>query len=584
LERDIDFPVGMLAIFKADAVYVPLDPSAPQERIAALLDDAQPALVVTRRGLRDLFAGRRCLCIDDDERSDADVAAGDAIDASVSPLAAPQRAAYMIYTSGSTGTPKGVLVPHGAIANLSHATQRRLSIGPGDRVLQFAAQGFDVSVWEMTMALCWGATLYLAPREALLPGPDLHRYLQQYAITRLALTASSLAATPSHDLPALRTVISGGEVCPAELVRRWQPGREFHNVYGPTEAGICTSMDRCEADDGEPTIGTAFANVAVYVLDERLERVPIGAWGELCVGGIGLAHGYWRRPDATAAAFVPNPYSSRPGARLYRTGDRVRLREDGKIEYHSRTDEQIKLRGFRIEPGEIESRLLRDPAVAEAAVAVRALAQGAQQLVAYLVPAADAPLDTEALRRELANHLPGYMVPSALVAIERMPRTANGKIDRAALPMPSAADFTGSAQADRIATPPQTPTEHWLAAMWCGLLGLECIGREDDFFGLGGHSLLATQVVSRVAAEQGVELPVRVLFASPTLAAFASAIDAARDAARHAEDDEAQLIASLEAMSEEEALALLGDEAMAARVLGNELAGGDANLLAAMDR
>jgi hypothetical protein len=393
-----------------------------------------------------------------------------------------------------------------------------------------------------------------------------------------------LAATPSHDLPALRTVISGGEVCPAELVRRWQPGREFHNVYGPTEAGICTSMDRCEADDGEPTIGTAFANVAVYVLDERLERVPIGAWGELCVGGIGLAHGYWRRPDATAAAFVPNPYSSRPGARLYRTGDRVRLREDGKIEYHSRTDEQIKLRGFRIEPGEIESRLLRDPAVAEAAVAVRALAQGAQQLVAYLVPAADAPLDTEALRRELANHLPGYMVPSALVAIERMPRTANGKIDRAALPMPSAADFTGSAQADRIATPPQTPTEHWLAAMWCGLLGLECIGREDDFFGLGGHSLLATQVVSRVAAEQGVELPVRVLFASPTLAAFASAIDAARDAARHAEDDEAQLIASLEAMSEEEALALLGDEAMAARVLGNELAGGDANLLAAMDR
>ncbi|HLL48506.1 MAG TPA: amino acid adenylation domain-containing protein, partial [Longimicrobiaceae bacterium] len=452
----------------------------------------------------------------DRERIDAESAGTPAVGVS------PESLAYVVYTSGSTGRPKGVLVPHLGLANVAAAQARDLGVGAGDRVLQFASASFDASVFEMVMALASGGTLVLGTREALAPGPDLVHLLRDAEVTAVVLTPSALAALPPAELPALRVLMAAGEACTAELVERWAPGRRFFNLYGPTEATIWSTAAACAPGRSAPPIGRPVASTRAYVLDAGGEPTPVRVPGELHVGGVGVARGYLDRPEQTAERFVPDPFGADAGARLYRTGDRVRWRADGEMEFLGRVDQQVKLRGFRVEPGEVEAALLARREVREAVVVVREDAPGQQRLVAYLVAeAGEAPSAAE-LRAHLSSRLPEHMVPSALVVLEALPLNVNGKVDRRALPPP---ERESAAYAHRA---PRTAAEEVLAGIWAEVLGLERVGAEEGFFELGGHSLLVTRVVSRVREAFGVEVPLRALFEASTVAALAARIDALR--------------------------------------------------------
>ncbi len=419
----------------------------------------------------------------------------------------------MIYTSGSTGRPKGVVVEHRGLGNVAAVHARAFGVGPGSRVLQLSSMSFDASVWETVMALLNGATLVLAPRDALLPGPDLIRTLTDHAVTVMTVPPSVLAALPHADLPALRTIVVAGEACPEELVSRWSPGRHFWNAYGPTETTICATMGECFAGGGKPRIGRPIANVQVHVLDAHREPVPVGVPGELHVGGVGLARGYLRRPETTAERFVESPFA--PGERLYRTGDLARWAPDGTLEFLGRIDLQVKVRGFRIELGEVDAVLRQHPGVADAATVARE-----DRLVAYFVAAAGPPPapSAAALRAYLEEKLPGHMVPAAFVRLDAMPLTPNGKVDRRALPAPEAEA--------RVHVAPRGPVEEVIAAVFAEVLRVAAVGAHDGFFELGGHSLLATQAAARLRAALGVELPLRALFEAPTPADLARVVEA----------------------------------------------------------
>nr|WP_275899245.1 non-ribosomal peptide synthetase [Pyxidicoccus caerfyrddinensis] len=380
---------------------------------------------------------------------------------------------------------------------------------------------FDLSVEEVFTTLTSGATLVLAPLEKLMPGAPLHQLLHEQALTVISLTPAALAATPADGLPELRTVISGGEALPADVVARWAPGRRLLNTYGPTEATVIATLTECVADGRVPSIGRPLANARAYVLDPRGEPVPVGVKGELHLGGVGVARGYPGRPALTAERFVPDPFSGEAGARLYRTGDVVRWREDGTLDFVGRADAQVKVRGFRIELGEVESALAKLPPVREAVVVAREDGPGGKRLVGYVVAREGADTDGATLRTALKQTLPEYMVPTAVVLLPELPLTPNGKVDRKALPAP---DFASDAK-DYVA--PRTPTEERVAELFSQLLHVERVGATDNFFDLGGHSLLATQAISRIRAAFGVELPLRALFESPTVEGVARLIDAA---------------------------------------------------------
>ncbi|HEV2736643.1 MAG TPA: amino acid adenylation domain-containing protein, partial [Longimicrobiaceae bacterium] len=481
-----------------------------------VLEDAGVSLVLTTTALAERLpaGGAPRLCLDA-ERGRIAVRPAHAPSARVE----PENLAYVIYTSGSTGTPKGVLVPHLGLANVARGHARDLGVGAGDRVLQFASPSFDASVAEMVMALAAGATLVLGTRETLAPGPDLLRLLRDEEVTVATLPPSALAVLPPAELPALRTLMTAGEACPAELVERWAPERRFFNLYGPTEATIWSTTAVCAPGGGPPPIGRPVANTSAYVLDPRGEPVPVGVPGELYVGGVGVSRGYAGRPELTAERFVPDPFGA-GGGRLYRTGDRVRWSARGELEFLGRVDGQVKVRGFRIEPGEIEGALRRSEGVADCVVVAREDVPGEKRLVAYVVGDVEAGVLREHLRREL----PDFMVPAAFVALERLPLTPNGKLDRRALPAPDFAPAEG-----RHATP-RTPTEEVLAEIWAEVLGVERVGAHDPFFDLGGHSLLATRVVSWVRELFGVELPLRALFEGPTVAEMAGRVEELRRA------------------------------------------------------
>ncbi len=506
--------VGLLGILKAGGAYLPLDPDYPAARLAYMLEDSGARWVVGERGLDPArVAGAEVLWLS--------AAAAEFAGEGAAPVVrlSPEDLAYVIYTSGSTGRPKGVLIPHRGVVNLCRVEHAPYPVGPGDRVLQFASSSFDAAVAELFPALLNGATLYLAPAERLRPGLELVAYLEEHAITHLTLPPAALAVLPEADLPALRVLLSAGEACPAEVVARWAPGRRFYNAYGPTETTVCaTYAEVAEVAAAPPPIGRPLANQRVYVLDAVGELAPVGVPGELCVGGVGLAWGYHGRPGLTAERFVPDPFSGKAGARLYRTGDRVRWRSDGQLEFLGRLDDQVKVRGFRVEPGEVEAALRAEAGVREAAVVVRA-----GQLVGYVVPEPGATVTSGALREALGARLPGYLVPAGVTVLEALPLTPNGKVDRGALPAPVWETEAGY-------VPPATPEEALLAGIWEELLGVERVGREADFFALGGHSLLATQAISRAAAELGVQLPLRALFEAPTVAAFAQRVATARRA------------------------------------------------------
>ncbi|RKI10859.1 non-ribosomal peptide synthetase [Corallococcus sp. AB030] len=520
VERSLDVAVGLLGILKAGGAWVPVDPMLPRERLAFMLEDSGASVLVTQGPLLERFpeAQRsRALCLD----VERDGLAGESVLAPASGVG-PRNLAYVLYTSGSTGMPKGAAIEHRGVCNLVAHEAPAYGIGPGSRVLQFASLSFDLSVEEIFTTLCSGATLVLAPLEDLMPGEPLRKLLRDEALTVISLTPATLAATASEGLPALRTVISGGEALPPEVVARWAPGRVFINTYGPTEATVMATLTECTADGRVPSIGRPLANVRAYVLDARGGLVPVGVKGELHLGGVGVARGYAGRSALTAERFVPDAFSGEAGARLYRTGDVVRWREDGTLEFVGRADAQVKVRGFRIELGEVETALAKLPPVRDAVVVAREDGPGGKRLVGYVVLRDGVDSNSSALRAALKDALPEYMVPSAVVVLATLPLTTNGKVDRKALPAP---DLAGGDSREYVA--PRTPTEQRLAGLWQELLGVTRVGANDHFFDLGGHSLLATQALSRIRQAFSVELPLRRLFETPTLDAVARLIDEA---------------------------------------------------------
>ncbi|TQF10135.1 amino acid adenylation domain-containing protein, partial [Myxococcus llanfairpwllgwyngyllgogerychwyrndrobwllllantysiliogogogochensis] len=518
LERSLETVVGILGILKAGGAWVPLDASHPIERLTYMLRDSAAPVLVTTEALADLFpSGAEQLVLLD---TDAALLGSMPDSAPVTEVGA-QNLAYIIYTSGSTGRPKGALLQHQGLCNTALQTGRSMGLGGDSRVLQFFSVGFDASVWEIFGALLAGATLVLAPRERLLPGTPLRTLLREEPVTAVSLTPSVLAQLEPEDFPSLRTLVSAGEACTPELVARWGDKVQMFNAYGPTEVTVCATMSEPLSADQRLSIGRPWANVRAYVLDATLNPVPVGVPGELCVESVGLARGYRHQPDLTAERFVPHPFSRVPGSRLYRTGDRVRWLDSGELEYLGRLDFQVKLRGFRVELGEVESLLGQQPSVREAVAVVREDSPGDKRLVAYVTPRAGVSLDTDVLRGALEARLPAHMVPSAFVVLDALPLTSNGKVDRGALPAQEASK--GSRDAARVE--PRTQTEELLAGLFAQVLGVPRVGATEDFFELGGHSLLATQLASRVRAVLGMELPVRVLFEAPTVQALASRLD-----------------------------------------------------------
>jgi amino acid adenylation domain-containing protein len=521
LERGPEMVAAVLAVLKAGGAYVPLDPAYPADRLAYMLADSAPAVVLTQRAVARDLAG---------VLEGGGVPVVDLTDASAwshrpetNPergVLAPEHPAYVIYTSGSTGRPKGVLVPHRGLCNVAAAQQRALGVGPDDRVLQFASLSFDAAAFELVMALASGAALCVASRDELLPGPGLLALLRRHAVTVLTLPPSALAALPAGDLPALRTITTAGEALPPELVERWGARHRLWNLYGPTEATIWSTAAECADPARKPDIGAPIANVRAYVLDAAREPLPVGVPGELYVGGAGVARGYLGRPGLTAERFVPDPFGGEAGARLYRTGDRVRWLADGTLDFLGRVDHQVKVRGYRIELGEIEARLAEHPAVREAVVVAREDEPGDRRLVAYV--AGDPAAGADVLRAYLGETLPEYMVPAAYVHLDVLPLTPNGKLDRKALPSPD-----GEAFARHGYEAPAGEVEQALAEIWSEVLGVERVGRHDDFFELGGHSLLALQMASHVQQVLDLEVEPGKVFECPVLKDLAEVLAAA---------------------------------------------------------
>ncbi|MBK9945446.1 MAG: amino acid adenylation domain-containing protein [Kouleothrix sp.] len=514
LARSPELVLAMLAVLKAGGAFLPLDMAYPAERLAAMLADAQVAAVISTTGLAEQLPapGAPLVLLD---RDTAQIAAQSA--ANPPDLAAPEHAAYLIYTSGSTGRPKGVLLTHRGLSNLAAAQAHAFGVRPGEQTLQFASPSFDAAIFEIVLALQAGATLCLGLGAALIDGAALARLLREQAISCATLTPTVLALLPDTPLPALRTLIVAGEDCPAELAARWAAGRRFLNAYGPTEATVWATL--AEYTAGHPPIGRPIANTQAYLLDRHMQLVPAGTPAELYLGGAGLARGYLHRPDLTAERFVPDPFGTTPGARLYRTGDMARYRPDGQIEFLGRADQQVKLRGMRIELGEIAATLRQHAAVREAAVLLRDYAPGDQRLVAYVVPAEQAPDHTPTLpaglRAFLKQRLPEYMLPAALVPLAALPQTPGGKLDQRALPVPLAQPQPAAPGAL------QGQLEHTIAAIWQSLLGVAAVGRDDNFFDLGGHSLLIVQVQHQLNAALGREIAIVELFRYPTVGTLA---------------------------------------------------------------
>ncbi|WP_308907806.1 non-ribosomal peptide synthetase [Pseudomonas canadensis] len=511
-ERSPQLLVGLLAIIKAGGAYVPLDPDYPAERLAYMLKDSGVHLLLTQTALLEQVPSAEGVC----------VIAMDSLHLDSWPTQPPglhlhgDNLAYVIYTSGSTGQPKGVGNTHAALAERLQWMQATYQLNETDVLMQKAPISFDVSVWECFWPLITGCRLVLA-------GPGEHRdphriaqLVQEHGVTTLHFVPPLLQLFIDEPLVAectsLRRLFSGGEALPAELRNRvlaQLPAVQLHNRYGPTETAINVTHWHCRAEDGERSpIGRPLGNVICRVLDEQLNPVPLGVPGELCIGGIGLARGYLGRAGLTAERFVADPYGE-AGARLYRTGDRARWNADGVIEYLGRLDQQVKLRGFRVEPEEIEARMLALEGIAQAVVRVR---DG--QLIGYFT--AQGELDEEAVKTALAAELPEYMVPALLMRLDAMPLSPSGKLDRRALPEPV------WQVCEHVE--PETALQQQIAAIWREVLGLPSIGLRDDFFALGGHSLLATQIISRTRHACDVELPLRTLFEASELGAFAEQV------------------------------------------------------------
>ncbi|MFL5384365.1 MAG: amino acid adenylation domain-containing protein, partial [Longimicrobiaceae bacterium] len=548
MERSHELVVAILGVLKAGGAYMPLDPDYPAQRLAHMVQDAAPQVVLSQSALLDRLP-----------EHDAEVVRLDAVDAldglpDTPPAVAldPRNLAYLIYTSGSTGRPKGVMVDHAGLTNRLLWMQREYRLTSADRLMQKTPFSFDVSVWEFFWPLMAGARLAVAAPGAHRDPAALADEIDRAGATTIHFVPSMLQLWLEDASAArcrtLRRVMSSGEALPADLRDRFfarLPGIELHNLYGPTEAAVDVTWHPCAPEERTPAvpIGRPVANTRIHVLDPRGEPSPLGVPGELHIAGVQVGRGYWRRPALTAERFIPDPFSADPGARMYRTGDRARWRESAEerergsaldpredprtpalphsrtavLEYLGRLDFQVKIRGLRVELGEIEAALAADPSVREAVVAARGEGEDAR-LVAWVVAADGAVLSADDLRERLAATLPPYMVPGAFVEMDALPLTPSGKVDRRALPDP------GSRASDGYVAP-WTSTEIELADLWREVLGVERVGAADNFFALGGHSLLAVKLASRIRQRFGRELALAELFRSRTLRSLAAALE-----------------------------------------------------------
>ncbi|HJX29719.1 MAG TPA: amino acid adenylation domain-containing protein, partial [Thermoanaerobaculia bacterium] len=525
LERSPERVIAALGVLAAGGSFVSLDPGYPPERLAFLLTDSRSSVLLTGTRIREALpdTGAVVLCLDADPDP---VAGGDA--APPESGVTPANPAYVIYTSGSTGWPKGIEVPHAGLLNLVNWHVETYGVTPDDRAAQVASPAFDASVWELWPYLAAGAELHIPDETTRLSAPATLRWWTEAGITLTFLPTPLAEAVLEEPAPpdlALRALLIGGD----RLHRAPGPEWPFRlvNHYGPAECSVVTTAAEVSPDPGSagvaPPIGRAIDGARVHVLDRAGEPVPVGVPGELHIGGAGLARGYLERPDLTAAAFLPDNMDGVPGARLYRTGDRVRWRPDGQLDFLGRLDHQVKVRGVRIELGEIEAVLSGHPGVREAIVVARETRPGHVSLAACVVADEPAPVAGE-LRVFLQEQLPEAMVPASFLFIDALPLTPNGKVDRQALAL--LVPDVGDEEVPFVL--PRDPVEEILAGIWSDLLQRERIGIHDDFFALGGHSLLATRVISQVHDAFGTEIPLRSLFEAPTVAGFAAMVEAAR--------------------------------------------------------
>ncbi|TSE01724.1 amino acid adenylation domain-containing protein [Skermania sp. ID1734] len=536
IPRSMESVLGALAVSKAGAAFVPVDPGYPDDRIAHMLSDSAARIGICLSESRHRFGSGETHWLELNEPGFADEIAlqpGGAVTNSERryPLSL-EHPAYLIYTSGSTGIPKGVVVTHAGLSNFGYETADRFDVRPDSRVLHFATPSFDASVLDMLFAFAAGATLVITP-VGVYGGNPLAQLLSEQQVTHAFITTAALATVDPTRVTHMKHVLVGGEACPPDLVTRWTSpdhphtaGRSLHNVYGPTETTIITTMSEPMAPNGPITIGGPIRGVSAVVLDSRLNPVPVGVVGELYLAGPGLARGYQRRPSITAGRFVANPYG-KPGERMYRTGDLVRWSrrtESPAIEYVGRTDHQVKIRGFRIELGDIDAALATHPDIEFSSTIGHKSDNGSTALVSYVKLRNNAVSEVAGLLEHVGKRLPNYMVPQAIMLIDELPLTPVGKLDRKALPAPVFA-------AREQYRAPATPLETALCEAFSTVLGAESVGAEDNFFELGGNSLLATRVASRMADEHGTEVPVQLLFTDPTPSGIARRMAAPGNAA-----------------------------------------------------
>ena len=548
MERSVELPIAALAILKAGGAYVPLDPSYPARRLSMLLEDSGTPVVVTQPGVAgNLPAGKWETVV-----LDVDGLRRSVVDSTDLPVAntTPENLAYIIFTSGSTGRPKGVQITHGSLNNLVTWHQRAFDVSPADRATLLASPGFDAAVWEIWPYLTAGASLYVVDEAVRTTPAALRDWIVRTGITISFLPtvlAESMIGLQWPPESAFRVLLTG-----ADTLRRYPPHDlpfALINNYGPTECTVVATSGRIRSEESSdtgshelPSIGRPIDSVSVYVVDEHLQRVPDGTAGELLIGGRGVGRGYLNAPELTAEKFLPDLFGGDPGGRLYRTGDLGRLLPDGQIAFMGRLDDQIKVMGHRIEPNEIVTVLNRHPEIEASFVCGYTDPSGDQRLVAYVVPTTDMTPKPGDLRSYLGSYLPSHMLPSAFVQLTQLPLSPHGKLDRAALPQPTAENILR----DDLLDAPQSPIEEHLSVVLSGLLGVARVGSEDNFFTLGGHSLMGAQLIAKIRENFGVELSLRCLFDEPTPRGMSAEIERLIHArlAAMSEDEAQRLVAS----------------------------------------
>jgi amino acid adenylation domain-containing protein len=544
LEPAVEFIVALLAILKAGGSYVPLDSAYPKSRLEFMLEDSGVKLLLTAPGQTDAGDSKEVVYLDETWKQ-FETESRENLHAN----ATAEDLAYVMYTSGSTGQPKGVAVTHRAINRLVRNTNY-LQLDESDRMSHVSSVAFDAATFEIWSPLTSGSTLVRLPKETVLSPAELKRAIVEQRITVMFLPTAlfnQVAQSEPDAFAPLRYLSFGADTSDAQAVRRvLESGKPLHlvHLYGPTEGTTLSSwyeIEKVPADARTIPIGQSVSNTELWVLDQYGHVLPVGVPGELFIGGDGLAREYLKHPKLTAEKFVPHPFSNEPGARLYRTGDLVRYLSDGNIDFLGRMDQQVKIRGFRIELGEIEAVLNEHTAVRESVILVRDDVPGEKRLVAYVV--ADSGAIVNELRSWLRERLPEYFVPTFFIVLDKLPLTANGKVDRRALPAPDQSELLK----EKLVAP-RTPEEEKIAAIWSDVLDIKPIGIQTNFFDLGGHSLLATRVVTRISEAFGIRLPLRALFDSPTIAGVAAQVasvsEIVKKLAHLSDDDTRSLLAA----------------------------------------